>query len=354
MFTDVQVAGMRDPEHVLTNGASRLVAALDAVDDLFYCFDTDDRLVAWNRAFAAVTGYDDADLLGMASSEFVREQDRGELAAYLERVETGDTDSVELELLTADGETIPYEFYSDRLTDDGTVVGRVGIGRDVTERAEYRRALERENRRLEEFASTVAHDLRNPLTVAQGRARLLDGDLDGQQAEDLEAVLESLDRIERIIGDVLELARTGDLAADPEPVDVGELAGRVWTDIEYGLAVLTVEDPPTIMADASLLERLLTNLLRNTIEHLGDDVAVRVGRLSSTPGFYVADDGPGIPVTERDVIFEWGHSTKSDGFGIGLQSVRETCRAHGWDVVATESRDGGARFEITGVTLVDE
>lgn len=344
---------MRDPENVLTNGADRVGAALDAIDDVFYLFDTDQRLVAWNRTFADVTGYGDAELHGMHPTDFVREQDYGTLEGYLDRIRETGSGTVELELRTAGGDTVPYEFYSDVFAVDGDRLGRVGIGRDVTERAEYRRALERENDRLDEFASTLAHDLRNPLTVAQGRADLVDGTLEGQQAADLEALAESLDRIERVIGDVLELARTGELVADPEPIDVGDLAERVWEDVEHGRARLTVEANPEIRADASLLERLLTNLLRNTMEHVGDDVHVRVGRLSSPSGFYVADDGHGIPELERDRVFEWGHTTKEDGFGIGLQSVRETCRAHEWDVSITESAAGGARFEITGVTPVE-
>jgi len=85
------------------------------------------------------------------------------------------------------------------------------------------------------------------------------------------------------------------------------------------------------------------------VEH--DPLEITVGRLPD--GFYVADDGPGIPPDERDRVFEPGHSTSEDGTGYGLWIVEEIVTAHGWTVDATESATGGARFEITGVEFVD-
>jgi signal transduction histidine kinase len=80
-------------------------------------------------------------------------------------------------------------------------------------------------------------------------------------------------------------------------------------------------------------------------------VAVAVG--DTDGGFYVADDGPGIPEEERDAVFEVGYSTEN-GTGIGLNIVRQVVDAHGWTVRATESAAGGTRFEITRVDIVDE
>jgi signal transduction histidine kinase len=81
-------------------------------------------------------------------------------------------------------------------------------------------------------------------------------------------------------------------------------------------------------------------------------VTVRVGDLGD--GFYVADDGPGIPADRREDVFEPGYSTARDGTGFGLSIVRELADLHGWTVRATESESGGVRFEITGVEVVTE
>ena len=70
-------------------------------------------------------------------------------------------------------------------------------------------------------------------------------------------------------------------------------------------------------------------------------------------GFYVADDGPGIPREQRTDVFESGYSTVSDGTGFGLAIVQEVVEAHGWSIRVTESTAGGARFEVTGVDVVE-
>jgi len=95
------------------------------------------------------------------------------------------------------------------------------------------------------------------------------------------------------------------------------------------------------------VRQLLENLLSNAVDHGGDGVTVTVGECAG--GFYVADDGPGIPEAERDRVFQSGYSTADDGTGFGLAIVAEVAEAHGWSVAVTESDEGGARFEITDV-----
>jgi signal transduction histidine kinase len=80
-----------------------------------------------------------------------------------------------------------------------------------------------------------------------------------------------------------------------------------------------------------------------------DPVRVTVGALADDRGFYVEDDGVGIPASERERVFEAGYSTADDGTGFGLRIVRDIVEAHGWSIDVTSGTDGGARFEITGV-----
>jgi signal transduction histidine kinase len=103
-----------------------------------------------------------------------------------------------------------------------------------------------------------------------------------------------------------------------------------------------------VQADEGALRRLVENLFTNALEHGGDHVTV--GTFSH--GFYVADDGPGVPEDEREQVFEPGQTSKDDGEGFGLASVRQLAVAHGWNVAVTESEAGGARFEVTDVDLV--
>ncbi|RDZ33833.1 histidine kinase, partial [Haloferax sp. Atlit-19N] len=91
---------------------------------------------------------------------------------------------------------------------------------------------------------------------------------------------------------------------------------------------------------------LLENVFRNAVEHGGTGVQITVGDLPDHRGFYVADTGRGIPVEQREQVFENGYSTNREGTGLGLAIVAEVASAHGWETLVTESDAGGARFEF--------
>jgi len=232
------------------------------------------------------------------------------------------------------------EFWAETLT---AVFGRIEREREL--RA-CERALQRERDRLEEFASVVSHDLRNPLNVATGRLELAAADCD---SEHIAHAQRGLDRTEQLITDLLVLARMGAVVGDTEPVALAALADDCWETVQTSDATLTVTVDCPVQADEDRLARILEDLFRNAVEHGGDDVTVTVGELPD--GFFVADDGPGIDEDAREAVFESGYSTSHDGTGLGLAIVRQIAEAHGWDVRATAATDGGARFEITGVNF---
>ena len=215
------------------------------------------------------------------------------------------------------------------------------------ERQRAAERLERERDRLEEFASVVSHDLRNPLTTARGRLDLL---ADESDSEHVEPIRRSLSRMETLIEDLLTLAREGNDIDDPGPVDLAALATKAWeTTDKRGGTLRVAADELRVAADEDRLRQLLENLFRNAVDHGGVDVTITVGALDGGDGFYVADDGEGIPEAEREKVFETGFTTTGDGTGFGLNIVAEIAEAHGWAVEAVESETGGARFEFTGV-----
>jgi PAS domain S-box-containing protein len=321
-----------------------LQQSLDALDDVFFIFGADRELLRWNDRLLEVTGYTDDELEGMSPSEFFPDDHVERIETAVEEVfETGHAQA-RADYLLKDGTRVPYEFKATRIEGpDGDVLGFAGIGRDITGTLEYERRLERQNERLEEFASVLSHDLRNPLNVAEGR---LDIERERRQSDHLDAVAEAHDRVQTLIGKLLTLARDGEIATDRQSVSVGAQAEESWATMATGEASLVVEDDLTVEADESRLQQLLENLLRNAVDHGPEGVTVRVGALPDDRGFYVADDGPGIPPDERDRVFENGYTTGSDGIGAGLSIVKRVVDAHGWAVGVTESRGGGTRFEI--------
>lgn len=220
--------------------------------------------------------------------------------------------------------------------------------------------LRQQKDRLEEFASIVSHDLRNPLNVAQGNLELVREEItatSGKQAKTsktdrLDKVAGSLDRMEAIIQEVLTLARQGQVVDAPQIVHLDEVVRSAWATVETADATLDLNCEWQLKADPSRLQQLIENLLRNAVEHGGEDIEIRV--LSLNDGFAIEDNGDGIPNIESKDIFSSEYSMSDDGTGLGLAIVEQIADAHGWDITATSGRDGGARFEVEEVTKVSK
>ena len=207
--------------------------------------------------------------------------------------------------------------------------------------------LERQNDRLEEFASVVSHDLRNPLNVAEGRVELARDDCDTPH---LDIAARAHERMETLIDDLLTLAREGERVNETRPVELASVVESCWLNVDTANATLAVESDLTLQADESRLQQLIENLIRNAIDHGGNGVSVAVGDLDDGEGFFVADDGPGIDPDEQAAVFDAGYSTSEGGTGFGLRIVEQVATAHGWEVRVTNDPDlGGARFEVSGV-----
>lgn len=217
------------------------------------------------------------------------------------------------------------------------------------DRVEQRQEIERQNERLNKFASVLSHDLRNPLSVASGRLELAQSESDSTH---LDAVSQAHARMETLIDDLLTLAREGNSVGELESVRLDSLVEGCWRNVDTEEATIRIEAERTIRADRSRLQQLLENLFRNAVEHSGKNVSITVGVFDT--GFYIEDDGQGIPPERRDKVFDIGYSTADEGTGFGLAIVRRIAEAHGWNISAIEASTGGARFEITGVDTVSQ
>jgi len=359
VYTDITARKEREAE------LRRYETIVEATGDPVYTLDADGRFTFVNERLAEMAGYDATTLVGEHVSVIMEpgEIERGkQLIRELLESDERERGTYEMELTTADGSTVPTENHIALLPfDDGEFRGTVGVVRDITGRRARERELERQNERLEEFASVVSHDLRNPLNVAQARLDLYRTTDDDEHLGNVDG---ALTRMEDIVADVLTLARHGRTVDDPETVQAEETVTRAWANVETGDAELRAEFDRTVRADSSRLQQLLENLFANAVEHGGEDVTVTVGELDEageppeiggppgTGGFFVADDGPGIPPADRERVFESSYSTAEGGTGFGLSIVESIAEAHGWTVTLTESEAGGARFELSGVEFV--
>ena len=287
-----------------------------------------------------ITGQTPTELFGETVGQEIRER-------YSECVESREPLTYTIEMPAPDEGTVYRTVLTPVVTGD-TATYIVGTARDITDHKRREEKLERQNNRLEEFASVVSHDLRNPLRVADGRLELIRRECESDHIED---VARALDRMETLIDDLLTLAREGERVSETASVDLAGVVEACWQNVETGNATVSVDVGHTVEADQSRLAQLLENLIWNAVEHSTDDVAITVGDLGN--GFYVEDDGPGIPEDERDNVFDAGYSTTEHGTGFGLSIVDQVVEAHGWDICVTEGADGGARFEITDIGFAE-
>ena len=350
--------------------------------------DPEGRVAFANERFLAITQQPRDAVVGADFERFRRFVDDGfgDVRDAVEVVVSGAQDDrrVELSMDHPAGAPVPRhlpaEVRDSSIREDGAILGALLSFRNVTRRKEHERDLRRQNERLEEFASVVSHDLRNPLTVAKGNLRLA---VEEEDCDHLSRVDRALDRMTKIIEGTLTLARQGLRVGEAQTVALPSFVERCWGNVDTGGCTLRVDAEVSIRADPDRLQHLFENLFRNSVEHSstgsrpqvddrvehgstgpraspeddaepgGDRVTVSVGPIDGD-GFYVEDDGRGVPDGVRESLFELGYTTQEEGTGFGLAIVRRIAEAHGWDVGVSEGTDGGARFEFTGVERVED
>ncbi|MFC6864060.1 histidine kinase N-terminal 7TM domain-containing protein [Halomicroarcula sp. GCM10025817] len=322
---------------------------LEEMGDPVFVIDVERTLVDWNEAASRyVPDVANPTLAAVANDDsMVWSAAIDGLDEVIVADESGTTvtDS-EVTTTRRDGDALHSVTFDVRTTDItdryGVVRGSVVVLRDVTERREREQVLESQNERLEEFTGIVSHDLRNPLQVIDGKLTLAreTGDL-----SHLEDAADAVAQMEQLIDDLLRLASQGESIDEKRPVSLDACSRAAWDRLDTAGATLRAESELSVLADRDRLTQALENLFRNAVEHGGPEVTVTVG--ASQDGFYVADDGPGIPADERAEVFEFGRTHADDGTGIGLAIVDRIVEAHNWTIAVGESTQGGARFDVT-------
>lgn len=322
---------------------ARYRAAFEKAFDAMVIADDEGRYIEANQSTCDLFGLEKPELLGRTIAEFA--PDDFDFEAAWREFEASEQERGTFPLVRPTGERRTVEYAATANIVPGE---HLSVLRDVTEREQRIQQIQQQNEQLEEFASIVSHDLRNPLLTAQGYLELAQEDDDPAH---FERVGRSLERIERIIDDVLFLAQEGRDIGTTEQVDLQETVNDSWEIVaqETTDATLTYADDALgpVEADYDRLRQLLENVLQNAIEHGGPDVTVRVEATDS--GFAIEDDGPGIPEEMHETVFERGYTTREGGTGFGLYIVKQIADAHGWEIDLGTGIEGGTRIEITTV-----
>ena len=314
--------------------------------NLLSLLDEDGVVQYQSPSVERLLAFDHDELVGVSCTEVFHPDDRERVYEAFENVVSTDeyvVEAIEYRHLTGDGTYLWVESVtSSHPTSEGYYVINT---RDISAQKQQREELERANERLREFADIVSHDLRNPLSIVSGRLKRARRK---HHIDELETMVDPLDRMSRMIEKLRTLTKHQRHAARTTPMPIASRAEAAWSTTETGDSQLRILLDPGVEyeADFGLLDHVFENLFRNAVVHNPEPVTVTVGPLAERSGFYVADDGSGIPADQVDDVLEYGYSTAGEGTGIGLTIVADFVEAHGWELAVTGSADDGARFEI--------
>jgi PAS domain S-box-containing protein len=318
-----------------------------------------------NPAFERVLGYSREELLSRSFLEFVHPEDQAGTLKEIKRLAEGlPVVDFQNRYLTKSGTYRWLAWRSAPLPERGLIYA---VARDITESKRIetlmrRQAaeLERSNADLEQYASTVAHDLKAPLRAIANLSDWIEEDMPGDLPEKVKGHLEKLqgrvERLDSLTEDLLEYSRAGRGEEAIRKVDttilVGDLVQVLAPPRQFEVRV--EQSLPRFVTAKAPLEQVLGNLIGNAVKHhhrRDGKVTVSARDLGDLYEFTVSDDGPGIPSEDQERVFQMFHRLRpgeeAEGTGMGLALVRRIVERHGGRVRVASGNGRGAKFVFT-------
>ncbi|UJF19656.1 aerobic respiration two-component sensor histidine kinase ArcB [Vibrio sp. SS-MA-C1-2] len=352
---------------------------IDASPDLIYYRNEKGQLSGANKAMEELTGMAQDQMIGLTPWDLYKKEIAEKIVETDEQVFSGDIAvTYEQWLEYTDGRKAYFElrkvpFYNK----NGTRLGLVGFGRDITERHRYQDALEKASRDKTTFISTISHELRTPLNGIVGLSRmLLDTKLNDEQRDYLRTINVSAITLGHIFNDIIDMDKFDRrrLELMNTPMDfiefISEIENLVGLMAEQKGLIFTLDRltdlPQYISVDGTRLRQVLWNIVSNAVKFTKEgEVWLRVGADVyddyAEIEFEVEDSGIGIPEEEIENIFAMYYQVKSGkdnlhavGTGIGLAVSREIIQLMDGDITVRSDEGEGSCFIITiKVPLVD-
>ncbi|MBT6275061.1 MAG: PAS domain S-box protein [Chromatiales bacterium] len=348
---------------------------IDTANAPIFGIDTAGRVTEWNQAAARITGFSKAEVLGRdLVGEFITEDYQASVREVLEKALRGEeTESYEFPVYTKGGARVDVLLSSTTRRDaEGSPVGVVGVGQDITERKKAQSQVIQSSKlaTLGEMATSVAHELNQPLNVirmASGNSlrRLSKGEASKEYLQEkLERISGQTERAASIIDHMRMFGRIADespTAIEPIAAVTGalELMGEQLRLAQIEVQTTIDSDRALVMGHQLQLEQVMINLLTNARHSIGEAnkslkrISIGVNDVGGQVLITVKDTGDGIPEHTLPRIFEPFFTTKNigEGTGLGLSVSYGIVRDMGGDIVATTSAEG-ATFTIR-IPIID-
>ena len=328
-------------------------------------YDLEGRITYWNRASEELYSFNRLEVLGKTLDKLILEEEEARrFNANLRRVCEEGRPSPAQEWSTHDRWGNERWVYSTMfpIIEEGKCSEVFCIDLDITSRKELEAELRARNADLEAFAHTVSHDLRAPLSSLDGYAHLLwdaAGDrLSPDETGYLERIIKASENMEQLIASMLEFARSGRGVQDLERIDLELMVREIWEELEpvaegSGARLETSFAHPEVISDPVLLKQVLFNLLDNALKfNAGPPAPMVVAGSRDLDGefaVFVRDNGPGIPLEEREAIFAPFKrlSLSTPGLGIGLSMAKRAVESWGGRVWVESIPGSGSTFFFT-------
>jgi PAS domain S-box-containing protein len=363
---------------VIRECEARWQRLVDGSPDIVFITDESSRMIYANRALEEQTGYTALHFqMAQAGNDLIHPADSARVAAFLATfVDSDQTYSAPIEnrFVTRDGRVLWYASVVSKTQYQGRNALQFVVHNITAERtafAESARLLEEARaavRTRDEFLEVAAHELKTPLTSVRGYSQWLlrngEGDA-GRRRQALAAIDRQTAKLAQLVERLLDISQLhlGHLALSPQYADLVTVVRDAIDSVPRPTgAEITFDAPPSLLVvvDPVRIEQVITNLIDNAFRHgpRRGPVEVHLGaRAPDRAEITVSDRGQGIPVEDRDRIFEKFYQPRGTsggqcaGLGLGLHISREIVTLHG-GTLSVESVDAraaqrGARFRVT-------
>jgi PAS domain S-box-containing protein len=335
----------------------RLATIVTDSNDAITAVDMDGRITAWNKGAEDTYGYSKDEALGMDILKIVPEDKKQETLDVIGKIKMTETvGSFETKRLAKDGRVLDVWLTVTKLVDDGgNVVALATTERDITEkkRLEERLRLSEKFTILGQLASSVAHEIRNPLGVIKNSVYFLNVRLkehaDDKVVKHLRIMEKNVNSADHIISDLLDVGRNkmGSL----EPVDLNIILEHAFANLPVpeNIEVITKLDKiPKMLLDPERIHRVFVNMIENAVAAMpkGGKLTVGTSRSGDSVEISFKDSGVGIPEENMKKLFTPLFTTKTNGLGLGLTICKQIVEGHRGDIVVESKAGEGALFIV--------
>ena len=350
---------IQNSEDQLVQTESRFENLIECANEVIFTLDTENNFAEINTKFEEVFGYKRKDWEGRSFYDLIVSNQKDEAIKFYWETLKGGRPRFELDAVRNDGQVISLALASAPINDsEGEVVGAMIIARDISE---SKKIEELQNK----FISHVSHELRTPLTAMREFISLLldgiPGPINGEQEDYLGRIESNIDRLTRIIENLLLLSRADEERLTPEKrfIDIKELILQVQDDFKVAagrkslqLGATVPDDLPRVYADPDKIIQVITNLVGNSLKFTPSGGTIKIGAQAKKEELeiWVQDTGVGIAPEDQEKIFDRfqqirkGHKFGRKGTGLGLAISREIVLMHRGKIWVESQLGAGSRF----------